>query len=107
MRDWESYSVEQQQLMKQAVKDFIVLWREPTLLQDLGTKLRCTECEALCNLLSRCGERYSASILLDAHVMGDDAGDMPEHVERKAEIEDGNDEDNDEGEDEEGDTQND
>ena len=46
------------------------------LLQDLGPRLSCTECEALAMWLEAYGEVEDAGILRKSHAMEDDEGDQ-------------------------------
>jgi len=77
----------QAKLLVVALADFLRVWTDGQLLHDVGEHLSCEECTVLEELLRAHGYHESADNLVDGHVMSDDQGDDPKHLERKRELE--------------------
>ena len=77
-----------EQARKAALAAFLKTFSEQDLLDELGPKRLCAECEALANLLHVHGRKVSAQILRESHAREDEDDDMPEHVELRDKLED-------------------
>jgi hypothetical protein len=64
---------------QEAVRRFIECWNLSMPYHDIGRALNCGECNALRDLLLAFGEANAAKALMEAHALGDDEGDDPEH----------------------------
>lgn len=60
------------------------VFSDVSLLDDLGSKLTCIECDVLTKFLRAYGYDTAAEALLNAHAAEDTVGDNPEHLARKA-----------------------
>jgi hypothetical protein len=66
---------------------FLETWNSGDLLSDIATSLGCAECEALAKMLEAHGYAIEADILRESHCLGDEDGDMEEHLQRKMKVE--------------------
>lgn len=60
---------------RMAVLDFLEVWLNDTLLEDIATQLTCSEADALADLLRAYEHPEDVERLLSAHAEGDDEGD--------------------------------
>lgn len=74
----------------EALTNFLAIWSDGILLDNIGPHLNCTEAEALADLLRAYGENAAAESLLDGHCVSDDEGDAPDHFARKNMLEKNN-----------------
>lgn len=62
--------------LHQALREFVGVWRDGFLADDIGTKLNCTEAEVLAGVFIAAGFPDQAETLIECHAEGDDGGDM-------------------------------
>lgn len=67
-----------------AVTAFLDVWSDPVLLDDVGPRMTCTECEAFAEFLTAFGHTDSAQALRLGHSLEDEEGDHEEHLKIKA-----------------------
>lgn len=59
----------------EATSKLLDIFSDSFLLEELGPKLTCVECDALCEWLRAYEDCEGAGILMDSHAMSDDEGD--------------------------------
>lgn len=60
---------------RMATIDFLEVWTNDTLLEDIASQLTCSEANALADLLRAYNYPEDADAMLSAHAEGDDEGD--------------------------------